>query len=1013
MPLSLRRLALLAAAIGALAHTAGAQDGPRLDAPEIGAAATQRLSLETGPNLVSLFVQPDAADLESLLGDGLANVLSVLEQNGPRRSFLPRHGIRTLDAWADGHGYVVHASQPVEIDVSGRILAPRSEIVLGEGWNTVAYLPNQALPVEQALASIAESVERVTDGDGRVYPAEDGAEALTVLRPGAGYRIHLSRADTLIYSTSRPPSGGVDDPGGDADFAVGSIEAALALEGLTVGQIVRVDDPVRGGRFVVTSSGAPTDGGTVFVPTEHTDETTATGLRDTKSLYDGPNDDGIVWESFKLYYGPGASDYITALELHGHGADVRVNGAEPFLSTSSSEISLPRTFTNWAGNQTGSDRLSASYRFATSPIRLERAVPAISLEGAETSRYVRPEWWGAVPYPDGWTPDPSPPPGPLARPTGIVMDDPTYDASDRIATAINVAEAHARSTGGEHYVVLRGMYGYSRVIEMQDRVVLKGEVDGLRSDPGDTVRQGMRVLKGAPWYRAATRQSTEDAYIVERAPKDWLLINADPMTLIRHGRRSMINRLVDLELDGNIEENAWTFDDDYLAGAGPGSGIWHSAWQVMLQNTPHWNAFSAYVETGTTIPGSNARFENVHAHDYGGNILLGAVSVHFGGSRDLKLGNSVKNHLLYRTYTGEMSMDRVELYGYSWASHAELQQGTFNGVTVRDLAYNPWYETTEVILGHRNDGLTADELENANPNGGYYYGDDVRVSDVRFEVHARFRPKQALIGYDAGPVQYRNVTVDVEGSTPVSLATGGSTDDIERSAFHIRDVTAVGEVRSFSAGAAKSVRVRSVESTAGAHTGVGVLLQPFREGHVATVYDVGVEAPLWAAEPIKIRPLVESEATTLDVYVRNASFAGVKRPVMTGGTTPSSRFRVYWRDVSFDHWTRTAVSLQHFDRVTARGRQSENAGSTTVTASGGETWVDIDPGLFYKPMDDAFVTVSGADAALYSGTWEAVGDQYDPTIRLALTRPLAAGETVTFDWTAAIRPIPDNVVFPD
>ncbi len=95
------------------------------------------------------------------------------------------------------------------------------------------------------------------------------------------------------------------------------------------------------------------------------------------------------------------------------------------------------------------------------------------------------------------------------------------------------------------------------------------------------------------------------------------------------------------------------------------------------------------------------------------------------------------------------------------------------------------------------------------------------------------------------------------------------------------------------------------------------------------------------------------------------------------------------------------------------GRVSESDGRLLIKASGSETTVDIPTELLWRPMDGSFIEVTASKPDLI-GSVEAVRSYPDeedwraPTLRVRLSRALSAGEEVTFDWSAAVRPIPPH-----
>ena len=1013
----------------------------------LGATTTQHLTLAPGPNLVSLFVQPADANLETLFGDGLDDIVMVREASG--LVFAPEYGLQTLTEWAPGQAYVVHARQEMDWEVSGQRIEPESKILLEEGWNEVAFFLDRPVPTDSALASIAESLSRIESVDGRVYPATEGRQLLGQLEPGIGYRVRVVRRDTLVYArpasqeppteeppTEEPPT---EEPPTDADVTVPTIRAAIALANPAPGQVIFVTDPVRGGYFRVTESGCLLDGGRCFVPLSASEATSVQAGNGGLALYDGPNDDGVDFESIQMIVGPGGDDVLPATALHGHGQHYGVD--DPAYDFRDGSLNIKYLFREYVKEQTGRSDITVRYRYATSPLRLERVIEPLVLEGARTTDYVRPEWWGGAPYPENWRPDPSTP----GRQENGDLDGP-YDATDEIAHAMNVAAHSAAKTGRDHYVVLHGMYGYSRTIEGRAGVVLKGEVDELRSSPGDPYtigargigtptarRQGLRVVKGAPWRRWATDSATDRAYRQPQTAREAL--EQGLFTVIVQGREAALTRWVDLEVDGNLTENGYILSDEYKAASGPGGNpIWSNRVEETLQNTAHWNGFSAHTSSLRQAPeGSNMRLENVHVHSTGGNLTLSNDWVHFGGSRALLLGNSGRNHGMYGVHTAPGTfIDGIDVYGYYWKGFFAQTQGEYHGVRMRSIRRSPYTPATALdgYVGHRNDQEDP-SVFGTSETGKFYFGETVSWDGVEIEVgepgSELQRNGRGMFFYTSGPVSRRNISIVRHARAPAivdigSLHETGYPNHTDRSILTLDDWT-FGEGIRFDAVSVSAndnfVRRWTLEDPS---TSFVLNVRPGTQERRMNVVVQEVTrldfVKLWAASGG-----TSAEEHGVDTYVVGAPGA---KTVITGGQHSThlsyngfdmddravrSSFRQFWRDVAFESWSADYLDLDHYERCTYRGRSSEGAGRITsaalATSPRGDRYVDVDPGLFYEPQDPSFVQVTGADAARFTG-WSNVGSKSNPVLRLRFS----GTSPVSFNWAAQIRPWPARVGVP-
>ena len=948
-----------------------------------GEAATQRVELRAGPNYVSLRVAPADVSLDGVFGDAIEHVFLVKDSEGT--VFVPSHELRALTGWKWGEAIFVSALEPFTLEVTGDRIESKSELALPAGWSWVPTFLDAPMAVEDALASIASALTRVDDGAGRVYPKNGSAPVLKTLQPGRGYRVHLSRPSTLVYpapSTPPPPTTLTEVP---------TVLDAIAVTGLEIGDKVEVEgfrEKGDGGAgvFEMTSSGCVPDGGTCLVPTEHTEAGEPYSSKYSFALYG----DDIQWESFRLCHstsrtssdsqvaeGDGCYD---ALQLHGHGAS---NKGGKVFEPATGRVSISSPMRNYASSYDGdnSGAHTSSYRYATSELRLERIVDEpLVLEGERTTFYTRPEWWG----------------GQSDR----------GDATDAIAWALEAAEAKAVALDHEHFVVLSGMYSYSTILETQQGTVLKGLRDGVRDG------QGLQVLAGAPWHYFAVKDWVTDPMYREPATeRDALLANMDPKVHVRHGRETDFARVVDVEIDGNLAENDFIFSDEYEDASGQaGNSLWPNRVREMTRNTPHYNGFVG-ANAGDTPSNSNARLENVHIHGFGGNGILSNDWTHFGGSRDLKIGDIVNNHPMYGVPTSDEWIEGIEITGFFWKAAISVYSGNYRDVSYLECEKNPYGDGLESVFDIRND----------NPDPGSYgqwkkhfFGQTVVVEGFTASFTDMCYPQSGygVIQYTRGPTTFRNV--NILGQAEQFKLVGSRWAPDNQSQFTLENVTVEGAVTSLSGTGAGRQRIHGVTSTPASISGgeMFVFRPQTGESQIVTVYDTHMDARV--SRLFKLWPSGSADGTSFALYVKDSSFEA-SDTIQLKGAPESAVF--YLRNTAFSDWDDGLMSSRRewFDDVTVEehgGRSSDASGSVTSKAlstdSDGTRYIDVDPGLFYAPQDASFVGVTGRDASRFLG-WSNVGSKYDPILRMSFSGTRA----VSIDWTAAIRPIPASVVFPD
>ena len=605
---------------------------------------------------------------------------------------------------------------------------------------------------------------------------------------------------------------------------------------------------------------------------------------------------------------------------------------------------------------------------------------------------------------------------------------PVIDATHAISTALNVASATAAQSGREYYVVLGGMYGYSGVIETMDGAPLKGERDGARDG------QGLRVIKGAPWRAWSTDELAQPAYVQAKRAEDFLIKNGHSWVIVRHGRETELGRIVDLEIDGNLAENDYVFTTGYRQGSGPGvNRIWKNRVDELLQNTPRWNGFSIHSTSPFDTPEqSNARLENVHIHDVGGNGILGNDWTHFGGSRDIRVGNVARNHGFYGVATAPGThIEGVEVYGFHWKSALDVNQGDFRRVTYQLLAPSPYTGAPlEAYTSIRNDNPDRTLTMTREAGGRHYWGERVRFDGVNVTMASGSRPRLGMFKLAGGDVSFKDVDIRADASDPLTdgfnVFTATHGDKNELSAFEISGIRIDPTLDAGSVFTARAQRNVLTDATATNRSSIGkVDVRPGSnpERQLTLIRDI----PAFGG--VKVWPGSTQRATDagFDILVEGTPSEPIR---LTGGepltwknldphdAAVQENCRVAWRDVVADSWDydsndagtrRDHYLVQYFERVTRQGRTSEDVGSLSSASLEGPSearFVDVSTNLFFAPQGTEYVRVGGRDADRFEG-WELApqSETYAPVLRLFFS----GSNRVTFDWEAAIRPIPDDL----
>jgi hypothetical protein len=174
-------------------------------------ATSLTVDLSEGWNYVSTNLIPNDYAIATLLDDALNGTL--LKALGDANfalgnSYTP--GIpsvfNSLQSHSDAAGYVIKVNAAGTWTSQGLPLeANNTPLDLNEGWNIIGYVPQVAMSVEAALASINGSVGTVIDGqNGTVWNPANPNEfnSLLNLEPGRSYWLRMLEANTLTYPSA-------------------------------------------------------------------------------------------------------------------------------------------------------------------------------------------------------------------------------------------------------------------------------------------------------------------------------------------------------------------------------------------------------------------------------------------------------------------------------------------------------------------------------------------------------------------------------------------------------------------------------------------------------------------------------------------------------------------------------------------------------------------------------------------------------------------------------------------
>ncbi|MCO5252143.1 MAG: hypothetical protein M9949_12105 [Candidatus Kapabacteria bacterium] len=162
--------------------------------------ANQDISLSAGWNIISTFINPQDADIASMLMPIEDDV--VIVKNNLGQIYYPEFGINDIGNWNILEGYQVYMTNAATLSLEGFKIVPEDNpIELNTGWNIISYFRTTPQNIETAMMSLTddEALIIAKNNLGQIFYPEFGINDIENMLPGQGYQIYLIKSSTLFY----------------------------------------------------------------------------------------------------------------------------------------------------------------------------------------------------------------------------------------------------------------------------------------------------------------------------------------------------------------------------------------------------------------------------------------------------------------------------------------------------------------------------------------------------------------------------------------------------------------------------------------------------------------------------------------------------------------------------------------------------------------------------------------------------------------------------------------------
>ena len=157
---------------------------------------TQSINIPGGWSGLSSYLMPDDADLVSLFGPILDELVIAATETG---IFYPAENINTIGNWEPHSAYKINTNSGVSLNLTGT-MEENKTLQLDAGWNLIPVVSSCPANVEALFAAIVADLVIVKEVAGfGVYWPEMGINNLGTINPGKAYYVKMAIMDSVVF----------------------------------------------------------------------------------------------------------------------------------------------------------------------------------------------------------------------------------------------------------------------------------------------------------------------------------------------------------------------------------------------------------------------------------------------------------------------------------------------------------------------------------------------------------------------------------------------------------------------------------------------------------------------------------------------------------------------------------------------------------------------------------------------------------------------------------------------
>lgn len=158
----------------------------------------QDINIQQGWSLISTYIDPTEANIDSICAPIISQVIIVKNDNGD--IYWPQYAVNSINNIIIGEGYQIKMISSQIMTVTGLAVQPETtQLGIPQDWSILGYLRQSPAAMESVLSSIENDIIIVKNSLGLSYWPLYNINSIGNMNPGEGYQIKMQSSRIFTY----------------------------------------------------------------------------------------------------------------------------------------------------------------------------------------------------------------------------------------------------------------------------------------------------------------------------------------------------------------------------------------------------------------------------------------------------------------------------------------------------------------------------------------------------------------------------------------------------------------------------------------------------------------------------------------------------------------------------------------------------------------------------------------------------------------------------------------------